>query len=164
MTFLKHISTRSLILSLAVVLLIIAALKERKILKIGPNIETVPQTARDIIIKTEESIIIQVARDALPSVVTIGIDNRKEKTIEGTIGSGFIISADGMILTNKHVVRDAKAEYTVLTYDGRTFDVEQIYRDPLNDLAILKIMASSLDPLELGDSSQLKLGQMAIAI
>ncbi len=187
MTFLKHITIRSLILSVAVMLLVIAALKDREIIKIEPNIQTVPKIAHDIVIKTEESVIIHVVEDALPSVVTIGITKTTTgadtikidpldpfnsfrnipevgNIIEGNVGSGFIISSDGMILTNKHVVHDAKAEYMVLTYDGRTFDVEQIYRDPLNDLAILKIMASGLDPLELGDSSQLKLGQMAIAI
>jgi serine protease Do len=79
-------------------------------------------------------------------------------------GSGFIISSDGLILTNKHVVSDAKASYSVLTNDGKTYDAKVLARDPSQDLAILKIDASNLPTVKLGDSSGLQLGQTAIAI
>jgi S1-C subfamily serine protease len=88
----------------------------------------------------------------------------ERRQIERNIGSGFIVSQDGLIITNKHVVSNTEASYKVLTNDKKTYAVERIYRDPLNDLAILKINASGLTPMELGDSSKLKLGQMAIAI
>lgn len=135
----------------------------------------------------EESTITKVVEEALPSVVTIGIhitasnsnnydDNsffpfdpfrkrsNSNKDINQNIGSGFIISDDGLIITNKHVVSETEASYKVLTNDKKEFDVQKIYRDPLNDLAILKIDAANLKPLKLGSSSHLKLGQMAIAI
>lgn len=135
----------------------------------------------------EESVITQVVEQALPSVVTIGINKvtttndsfsfdptnpfnpfsqvpGKQQTIEANIGSGFIISNDGLIITNKHVVADTTATYKVLTNDKKEHAVVNIYRDPLNDLAILKINANGLKTLDLGDSSILKLGQMAIAI
>ncbi|MCL4363642.1 trypsin-like peptidase domain-containing protein [Patescibacteria group bacterium] len=67
-------------------------------------------------------------------------------------------------MTNKHVVSDTTASYQILTNDKKKYPVEKIYRDPLNDLAILKINATGLKPLKLGDSSHLKLGQMTIAI
>src|SRR3989344_411250 len=51
-------------------------------------------------------------------------------------GSGFIISSEGMIVTNKHVVSDTKADYTVLTNDGKTYDAKVLARDPVQDLAI----------------------------
>jgi len=135
----------------------------------------------------EESVITKVVEEALPSVVTVGIKKvvssggyieinpfnpfspfqqipgKKEK-VEQNIGSGFIISQDGLVITNKHVVSDSTADYQVLTYDKKKYDVLKIYRDPLNDLAILKINASNLKPLKLGDSNNLKLGQLVIAI
>ncbi len=79
-------------------------------------------------------------------------------------GSGFIVSSDGLILTNKHVVSDIKAEYTVLTNDGKKYGAQVLARDPVQDLAIIKIDATGLTSARLGDSDSLKLGQTAIAI
>ena len=79
-------------------------------------------------------------------------------------GSGFIISSDGLIATNKHVVLDEKADYTVFTNDGKKYSAQVLARDPARDLAIVKIKASDLPVVKLGDSSTLKLGQTAIAI
>lgn len=79
-------------------------------------------------------------------------------------GSGFIVSSDGLILTNKHVVSDERAAYTVLTNDGKTHDAKVLARDPVQDIAIIKIDASNLSPAKLGDSDSIKLGQTAIVI
>ncbi len=79
-------------------------------------------------------------------------------------GSGFIISPDGLIATNKHVVSDEKASYTVFTNDGKKYDADVLARDPVNDLAIIKIFGKNLPVLKLGDSGSVKLGQTAIAI
>ncbi len=79
-------------------------------------------------------------------------------------GSGFIVSSDGLILTNKHVVIDTKAEFTVITHDGKKYNAEVLARDPVQDLAIIKINAAGLKPAKLGDSDSIKLGQTAIAI
>lgn len=79
-------------------------------------------------------------------------------------GSGFVVSANGMILTNKHVVSDEKASYTVFTNDGKKYDAKVLARDPVQDLAVIKIDANSLPTVELGDSNNLDLGQSAIAI
>lgn len=79
-------------------------------------------------------------------------------------GSGFIISEGGLILTNKHVVADTKASYTVFLNDGRKFDATVLARDPIQDLAVVKINATGLPTVELGDSDELELGQTAIAI
>ncbi|MCX6702522.1 MAG: trypsin-like peptidase domain-containing protein [Candidatus Wolfebacteria bacterium] len=79
-------------------------------------------------------------------------------------GSGFIISSDGLIVTNKHVVSDVAAKYTVLTNDGKKYNAEVVARDPSGDVAVVKISASNLPVLELGDSAGLKLGQTVIGI
>jgi S1-C subfamily serine protease len=79
-------------------------------------------------------------------------------------GSGFIISSDGLILTNKHVVSDAKAQYSVLLENGKNYSAKVLARDPSQDLAVLKIDASGLPTVTLGDSASLELGQSAIAI
>ncbi len=79
-------------------------------------------------------------------------------------GSGFIVEADGLILTNKHVISDPKAEYTILTDDGRKFPGKVLSRDPINDVAIIKIEAFEMPVVELGDATKLDLGQSVIAI
>jgi len=135
----------------------------------------------------EESVITNVVEKSIPSVVTVSIKKTtstgdyftidpfdlfspfrrvpgQKKQIVQNIGSGFVIADNGLILTNKHVVSDEEAEYQIITSDQKKYDVKKIYRDPLNDLAILKIDNSSLKPLPLGDSSKLKLGQLVIAI
>ncbi len=79
-------------------------------------------------------------------------------------GSGFIVSEDGLILTNKHVVADTEAEYTVLTNDGKKYDAKVLARDPVQDIALIKISGSGFQSAKLGDSDSIKLGQTAIAI
>ncbi len=79
-------------------------------------------------------------------------------------GSGFIISTDGLILTNKHVVSFSDVKYTVITNDEQQYEARVLAKDPVNDMAILKIDASNLTPVELGDSDSLQIGQTVIAI
>lgn len=79
-------------------------------------------------------------------------------------GSGFIISDNGLIVTNKHVVDDTSANYTVVTNDGKTYSAQVLSRDPVNDIALVKIEGKNLQTLTLGDSSGLEIGQKVIAI
>lgn len=79
-------------------------------------------------------------------------------------GTGFIISSDGLILTNKHVVSDTEAEYTVITNDDKKYDAKILATDPVLDIAVLKIDAKDLPVVELGDSDKIELGQTVIAI
>jgi serine protease Do len=90
------------------------------------------------------------------------VDKRGMVEVGG--GSGFIVSPNGIILTNKHVVSDGKAEYTVILNDGRTFPAIILSRDPINDVAILQIPSENLPCLKLGDATKLQLGQSLIAI
>lgn len=79
-------------------------------------------------------------------------------------GTGFIITKDGFIITNKHVIIDPAAEYTILMNDGKKYAAKVLAQDPVNDLAVLKVSAGNLPTVELGDSSNLKVGQSVIAI
>lgn len=87
----------------------------------------------------------------------------EKKEIGG--GTGFIVSEDGLILTNKHVVLDKDADYTVFTIDGRKFAAKVLARDLAQDLAIIKIEGiEGLKPVKLGDSDKLQIGQTVVAI
>ncbi|MBQ3309286.1 trypsin-like peptidase domain-containing protein [Candidatus Saccharibacteria bacterium] len=118
-----------------------------------------------------EGSIADIAEKVAPSVVSI---ITKTKTTNGwytynttatASGTGMIISSDGYVLTNKHVV-DGATEIGVVLDDGTTYsDVKLIGVDPLNDAAIIKINGvSDLKPVKLGDSKTLNVGQQVIAI
>jgi serine protease Do len=79
-------------------------------------------------------------------------------------GSGMIVSSDGLILTNKHVASDTNATYTVVLTTGKQYTGKIVAQDPTNDIALLKIDASGLPTVNLGDSSNLVLGQSVVAI
>jgi len=137
----------------------------------------------------EESVVIDVVKEVSPSVVSVGVVRErriidffsnpffdpfgffkqpqgKTEQEEASIGTGFIISSDGMIVTNKHVVRDIGAKFYVVTNEGKKFEVKKIFRDPENDLAIIQIdpPAGGLKPVKLGDSNSLQVGQFVVAI
>ena len=130
--------------------------------------------------------VIKVIKKVMPSVVSITIAEKFEDLQkqfpkgfnpaipDGTVddrgmvqtggGSGFIVATNGLILTNKHVVSEKKAEYTVILSDGRSFPATILSRDPINDVAILKIAVDGLPCVRLGDATKLELGQSLIAI
>ncbi len=128
----------------------------------------------------EQSDVINVVKAVGPSVVTVSATAPKRQIIQfsplggfsrgttgGTpqdIGSGFIVDKNGLIVTNKHVVSDTSLTYKVSTPDGKTYDAKTISRDPNNDIAVIKIDANGLTPVELGDSGNLEVGQFVIAI
>ena len=101
----------------------------------------------------------QIYEQAIDSVVAISC------TLPGgsTTGTGVILSSDGYIVTNAHVVEDAQA-ITVLLTDQRSFDAQLVGSDAVSDLAVLHIEAEDLDPAELGDSDTLRVGDMVVAI
>lgn len=89
--------------------------------------------------------------------------NGTEKKQIGS-GSGFLISSDGMIVTNRHVVADKDAVYDVLLNNGKKYEAKVLARDGVLDVALIKISASGLPYLELADSDTLDVGQSVIAI
>ena len=90
------------------------------------------------------------------------------ETIEQDIGTGFVVLAEEnnqlFIITNRHVVSDLNLNYLVYDYQDQVYEVTDIYRDPVNDLAILAVENVNLPALSLGDSDQLQIGESVIAI
>ncbi len=100
---------------------------------------------------------------AVPRTRELGTEERE---IGG--GSGFIVSEDGLIVTNRHVVSDDEAKYSVVFSSGETYDVEILGRDEVLDIAIVKVIGlapeKKLPALSFGTSEDLKLGQKVVAI
>lgn len=99
----------------------------------------------------------------LPPEIVVPKENLKTDKQEVASGSGFIISTDGLVITNKHVI-EGELEYQVQLFDGRKFPAKLIAKDPMLDLAVLKIEATGLRAVEIGNSDQTQLGQTVIAI
>lgn len=139
------------------------------------TVHYVPQT-------THEERIIQAANQALPGVVSIIVTREVEVAPlfpdwswfyqpswpsvqqEVSQGTGFFISSDGLILTNKHVALAEAADYRVVTIDNQSYPAEVLARDPIHDLALMKVTGEDFPVLELGDSDQLVPGQTVLAI
>jgi serine protease Do len=145
--------------------------------------EYIPQT-------TQEQKIIDVVKENSPSVVSVVITEevpiytyedpfgglfldpfftqRKQTGTEKQevgAGTGFIVSEDGLVMTNKHVASDDKAEYTVVMSNGKEYSAKILAKDPVQDLAILKIEGTEkFKPLKLGSTDDIQIGQTVIAI
>jgi len=116
---------------------------------------------------TENDAIVRVVTMVKPSVVTIvvsGVTGVSPFSVPSTgAGSGFIVSSGGLILTNNHVVTGA-AKVVVTLDDTRELPATVVATDATHDLAVVKIDATGLTPVTLGDSSTVQIGQLAIAI
>lgn len=117
----------------------------------------------------EDSATINAVKKVLPSVVAI-VSRQNVRSFFGGVyqveggGSGFVVRSDGLIVTNRHVVEDGSAQYSVVTSDGKSYDARVVAKDTIADLALVKISATGLTVAELGDSDKLALGQKVIAI
>lgn len=173
-----------------IVLLGLTSIAQRYLPQISQNQQN--QSGPEAIkIVSEESVTIDIVNKAGPSVVTIAqeipqssgprfsfgpfsffeipIPDESIPTEPQGIGTGFIISSEGLIVTNKHVVSETQGTYFVITSDEKKYTVKNIYRDPLNDVALIKIEPSEngngdLPAVSLGDSSKLQVGQYVVAI
>ncbi|MDD3940687.1 MAG: trypsin-like peptidase domain-containing protein [Candidatus Pacebacteria bacterium] len=106
-------------------------------------------------------------KNLIPDYGELNLPKDKDALKQIGAGTGFIVSENGLIITNKHVVEDDEAVYSILTNEGEAYDVEILSKNPVQDIAILKIKNTenkNFEALRLGDSSSLKLGQSTIAI
>jgi len=169
--------------------------QEQKVSNIISNQNTVSDTSQEPENKVEvkqdslsqmkslENTITSIATSTASSIVSIiikkdlviyrsdpwGFFQQPTGTIKRQVwwGSGFFINKDGTILTNKHVVSDPNAEYTVLLSDGKEYDATVLASDPVNDLAIIKINDPRLDfpTLEIIESTdEVEIGSFSIAV
>jgi len=142
----------------------------KNLLRPVTSLEQVSQNGETVVRTVEESAVIDAVAKASPAVVSIVTEEvtldpaRGVQTDSQGIGTGFIIRADGIILTASHVVANQALTYKVVTKEDKTYDVQKIDIDPSIDFAILKINAKNLPTLKLSDSDAVKVGQKVVAI
>jgi S1-C subfamily serine protease len=110
--------------------------------------------------------IVRAVESVAPSVLKIEVAKTRQGELgprSGGSGSGFVISSDGLVLTNSHVVHGAESIGVVLP-DGRRPDAVLVGEDPESDLAVLRVYAPNLERVRFADSARLRVGQLAIAI
>lgn len=147
----------------------------------GGSIQAVSQGSVSNITVKEDSAVVSSVKKVMSSVVSVVYTKDVEvinpfgfgypydspstsiQTQQGG-GTGFIITSDGLIATNKHVIDVEGAKYTVITQDGEKYDAQVLAKDAVNDFAILKIEAKNLPVVEFGNSDDLEIGQRVIAI
>ena len=133
----------------------------------------VPVKEKTVIFSNEENLV-KVIKEASLAVVSVMVATAKDLTATTTneevgkkpmpAGSGFFISKDGIVLTNRHIVEDAALEYVAMTSDGNTYPASVISRSPSQDVAVLKVEGNNFNFIPLGDSKNINVGQTAIAL
>jgi S1-C subfamily serine protease len=139
---------------------------------VQPTILTEPQTTKEstqltTLFKNVENSVVQITSKVTTVNPNIIINGNPLESQSTRLGSGFVYDTNGHIITNNHVVDGAKT-VDVRFIDGNVYTAEVVGTDPYNDIAVLKIIddfsEEHLEPLPLGDSSQLEVGQQVIAI
>jgi serine protease Do len=143
--------------------------RQEPVIALPSNLEVVPASFESQTIAAPSDFR-TAARKVIPSVVSVDRYQRirrmfdaESSTAETGSGSGVIISANGTIVTNNHVVAGAD-EVRVRLTDKRTFTAQVIGTDPRSDLAVIKIDAPNLVPIEVGDNNRLEVGEWVIAV
>ncbi len=134
--------------------------------------QTINNTTTRQVVSSEGDLIADIVKEVGQSTVSITTESSNagnyfgEESVQQGAGTGIIISADGYVLTNKHVIPEGTQTVKVIASDGKEYaDVKVVGRDQLNDIAFLKIQnVKDLKPAKLGDSSKVKVGSKVVAI
>ena len=126
-------------------------------------VEEQPEQAPEVSVSNERTQVEAVAEAVLPTVVQIDIGGNGEIGSTQGNGSGVIYRSNGYIITNNHVVAGAD-DMQIVFADGSREEAELVGRDVLSDIAVVKVDRSNLTAIRVGDSSQLRVGQLAVAI
>jgi len=105
------------------------------------------------------AVVVSVAERVVPAVAALRVGSANRQGA----GSGVVVTPDGYLLTSAHVVASAPGGAAELT-DGRVLDFTVVGRDPLSDLAVIRVVGSDLPHLEVGDADQLRVGQLVVAV
>src|SRR6058998_4343247 len=155
---------------------------KRSSLLLGASVATValtPHLASQDLGKTRQTAIVTAASRLAPAVVSVNVLRRErrlpqdpfeqfftprgaEQVVAG-YGSGFIISPDGVVITNQHVT-DGAEQIVVTTREGTDYPAKLLGEDPLTDIAVLKIVATGLPTAPLGRSADLLVGEWVVAV
>ena len=133
-----------------------------------PEPVTITETVTEkelVMPRVDSTEIVSIAELATKTIVQVQVGNVSEdgEFLPNGGGSGVVISADGLIMTNHHVI-DNSTQVRVVFEDGRMYESEIIGSDRLTDIGLLKISASNLIPISIGNSEALKVGDLAVAI
>ena len=154
----------------------------RSLLLLGASVAAgaaAPHLAAQSLGKSRQTAIVTAASRLAPAVVSVNVLRRErrlpqdpfeqfftprgaEQVVEG-YGSGFVISADGVVITNQHVTQGAE-QIVVTTRDGGDFPAKILGEDPLTDIAVLKLDATGLPTAPLGKSTDLMIGEWVVAV
>ena len=135
--------------------------------KLVPREFTVKE--KTVVFSNEENLvkIIKSASLAVVSIIATTTENlTATTTVEKSIvaGSGFFVSKDGIILTNKHIVENTTSAYVIMTSDGKIYPAIVTSRNSSQDIAVLKVEGNNFNFIPLGDSKNINVGQTAVAI
>ncbi len=127
-------------------------------------VEVAGKSVVTISIKTQQPVLEKISPSNMFGL-NFSVPSGKVEEVQKDIGSGFVAqSENSLVVTNKHVVSNLSAKYQVIDSTNKEYAVTDIYRDPISDLAILKVEGLTLPPLPLGDSDKTRVGEGVIAI
>src|SRR3989441_6647739 len=138
-----------------------------------------PRAVAQDVARSRQTVIVGAAARLAPAVVSVNVLRRErrlpadpfdqlfmprgyEQTVEGD-GAGFVVSSDGVVITNQHVSQGAE-QIVITTRDGRDFPAKLLGEDPLTDIAVLKVSGSDLPVAPLGKSTDLQIGEWVVAV
>lgn len=135
---------------------------DARVFSVADVAEIASESVVTVSIKKQEEVLAPISEGVFGFI--FGAPTGEIQEVQKDIGTGFVANGQGLIVTNRHVVGDPTADYSVIDKDDNEYEVTNIYRDPTADLAILQVQGMNLPGLPLGNSDQIRVGEPVIAI